>query len=284
MDNSFVALDFETANNSHASACEIGLIKVKDGNIVDNFYTLIKPPENYYSKVNILVHGITPDQTVNAPYFNEIWPEIKEFIGDNFLVAHNLSFDSSILHKTAEFYDIQIPNYQGVCTYKIYGTSLTETCQSFGIERLYHNALIDAEVCALVFLNYLNGIQQDFSKCKSSNKKNPFDFSGHERIHGDCLKPDFEHGDVKCPFFKKKVVITGVFSKISRPEIAELLKEKGADIDTGVTPKTNYIISGTDPGPSKIRKFETLRNGGADIHLVSEDDFLIMIKESQHNC
>jgi len=284
MENSFVALDFETATNSPASACEIGLVKVKDGSIVDKFYSLIKPPDNSYSKVNILVHGITSDRTENAPNFDEIWPNIKEFIGDNFLVAHNLSFDSSILSKTSEFYDIQIPNYRGICTYKIFGTSLTEICQAFCIERLYHNALIDAEVCALVFLNHLNGIKPDFSKVIVSKKTNLFDFSGHERIHGDCLKPDFDNGDAGCPFYKKKVVITGVFSKISRQEIAELLKEKGADIDRGVTAKTNYLISGTDPGPSKIRKFETLKMEGSDIHLVSEDDFLVMIKESQCSC
>lgn len=278
MENTFVALDFETATNLHSSACEIGLIKVKDGNIVDKYYSLIKPPDNSYLKVNILVHGITPGQTENAPYFHEVWPNIKAFIGDCYLIAHNLSFDSSVLNKSLEYYGIENPCYRGICTYNIFGASLTETCQAYDIERLYHNALIDAEACALIFLNFLNGVKPDFSKAQPEKKVNLFDFSGHDRIHGACLKPDFENGDSKCPFFKKKVVITGVFSKISRQDLAQLLKEKGADLDTGVTKNTNFIISGIEPGPSKIRKFETLKTEGHDIQLVSEDKFLEMIE------
>lgn len=277
MENTFVAFDFETATNLHSSACEIGLVKVKDGTIIDKYHSLIKPPNNFYLKVNILVHGISPDKTENAPNFNEIWPNIKAFIGDNYLIAHNLSFDSSVLNSTLEFYKIEIPNYNGICTYKIFGASLTETCQAYNIDRQYHNALIDAEVCALLFLNVLSGNKPDFSKAQPVKKVNPFDFSSHDRIHGACLKPDFENGDCHCPFFKKKVVITGVFSKISRQDLAQLLKEKGADLDTGVTKNTNFIISGIEPGPSKIRKYETLKTEGHDIQLVSEDKFFEMI-------
>lgn len=283
MTNTFVALDFETANSSHTSACEIGLVKVENGIIVDKFYSLIKPPNNEYAKVNILIHGITSDMTENSPTFDEIWPYVKEFIGDNIIVAHNKSFDLSIICQTLEYYSLEIPKFTTECTYEIFGTSLTEVCLAFRIERLYHNALIDAEVCATIYINHLNNIKPDFSIVNISKKSNLFDFTGHERIQGDCLKPDFENGDTECPFFKKKVVITGVFSKISRQQIAQLLKEKGADLDTGVTEKTNYIISGMDPGPSKIRKFETLKKGGFDINLVSENDFLEMIKDSRCN-
>jgi len=282
MSQSFVALDFETANSSHSSACEIGLVKVKDGIIVDRFYSLIKPPENNYAKANILIHGLNSEQTKDSPSFDEIWPIIKEFIGDHLIVAHNISFDAPILYHTLAYYSIDSPEYQGACTYEIYGTSLTEICQAYGIERQYHNALIDAEACALVYLNYLNGIKPDFSKVNTQKKSNLFDFTGHDKINSTLLKPDFEHGDSECPFYKRKVVITGIFSKISRQGLAAILKEKGADIDTGVTDKTNYLIAGADPGPSKIRKLELLQSKGYDIKLLSEDDFLEIIKT--YNC
>lgn len=282
MKGSFVALDFETANSSHSSACEIGLVKVIDGIIVDKFYSLIKPPENNYAKANILIHGINSDQTKDSPSFDEIWSNVKDFIGDHILVAHNISFDASILYHTLDYYSLDSPEYQGVCTFQIYGTSLTEVCQAFGIERQYHNALIDAEACALVYLNHLNGIKPDFSKVKTQKKSNLFDFTGHDKINSAMLKPDFEHGDTDCPFYKQKVVITGVFSKISRQDLAGILKEKGADIDTGITDRTNYLIAGIDPGPSKIRKLESLQSRGHNIKLLSEDDFLEIIKT--YNC
>ena len=44
----FVAIDFETANNHPSSVCSVGLVKVKDGVIVDSFYSLIKPEPEYY--------------------------------------------------------------------------------------------------------------------------------------------------------------------------------------------------------------------------------------------
>jgi DNA polymerase-3 subunit epsilon len=283
MSHSFVALDFETANSSHSSACEIGLVKVKDGIIVDKFYSLIKPPENNYAKANILIHGINSEQTTDSPCFHEIWPRIKEFIGDNLIVAHNISFDATILYHTLNYYKIESPEYQGACTFEIYGCSLSEICQAFEIERQYHNALIDAEACALIYLNHLNGIVPDYSKSNTFHKRNNvFDFSGHEKIGSTFLKPDFEHGDSNCPFYRRKIVITGVFENITRQEIAQLLKEKGADIDTNVTEKTDFIISGVDPGPSKIRKFEMLKTKGHDIKLLSETDFLNIIQN--YNC
>ena len=42
MDN-FVAIDFETANFAQSSVCSVGLVIVKDGEIVDNYYSLIRP-------------------------------------------------------------------------------------------------------------------------------------------------------------------------------------------------------------------------------------------------
>jgi DNA polymerase III subunit epsilon len=282
MNHTFVALDFETANSSHSSACEIGIVKVMDGLIVEKFYSLIKPPENNYAIANILIHGINSDLTKASPSFDEIWPKIKEFIGDNLIVAHNISFDATILYHTLDYYSIDAPEYQGACTFEIYRRSLTEICQAFGIERQYHNALIDAEACAMVYLNHLKGIKPDFLKINTQEKSSLFDFTGHDKIKGNLLKPDFEHGDSECPFYKRKVVITGVFTKISRQELATILKEKGADIDTSVTDKTNYLIAGADPGPSKIRKFEVLHSKGNDIKLIYEDDFLEII--NTYNC
>lgn len=47
MDN-FAAIDFETANNERTSVCSVGVVIVKDGEIVDKFYSLIHPEPDYY--------------------------------------------------------------------------------------------------------------------------------------------------------------------------------------------------------------------------------------------
>lgn len=277
--DSFVAIDFETANSKFlSSACEIGMVKVKNGLIVDKFHSLIRPPEDDYSVANTLIHGITAEQTKNSPTFAELWPKIKSFIGNNSLVAHNISSDLNILSKCLEYYGLEKPNFKSICTYKIFGTNLDQLCQAYSIDRLYHNALIDAEACAMIYLNYIHDIKPDFLKSDGiKHKSNLFDFSGHDKIDSDYLKPNFENGDCDCPFFKQKVVITGVFSKITRQEIAQMLQEKGADVDTSITDKTNYLIAGADPGPSKIRTLEALKSKGKSIQLISEQQFLDMI-------
>ena len=44
----FVAIDFETANNERLSVCSVGVVIVRGGEIVDKFYSLIKPEPEYY--------------------------------------------------------------------------------------------------------------------------------------------------------------------------------------------------------------------------------------------
>ena len=45
----FAAIDFETANNERSSVCSVGIVIVRDGEIVDSFYSLINPEPNYYN-------------------------------------------------------------------------------------------------------------------------------------------------------------------------------------------------------------------------------------------
>ena len=65
----FTAIDFETANSSSASACSVGLVKVRDGRVVDRVHWYIRPPfpHNEFSEWNIRIHGITPEMVADAP-------------------------------------------------------------------------------------------------------------------------------------------------------------------------------------------------------------------------
>ena len=53
----FAAIDFETANGRRSSICSVGLVIVRGGEIVDRFYSLIKPSPNYYTYWTTEVHG-----------------------------------------------------------------------------------------------------------------------------------------------------------------------------------------------------------------------------------
>ena len=45
----FAAIDFETANYARSSVCSVGVIIVRGGEVVDKFYSLIKPEPEYYN-------------------------------------------------------------------------------------------------------------------------------------------------------------------------------------------------------------------------------------------
>ncbi len=158
----FTAIDFETATAKRNSACAVGIITVENGKIIDEFYTLIQPPYNEYNWRNINVHGITEVDTLNAPFFNEIYPEIKNRLFGRKIVAHNESFDRSVLRRTMEsyglnYYDLNIEEKWN-CTLKIYRAKgyiparLDICCKIQGIELNHHEALSDARACAMLYL------------------------------------------------------------------------------------------------------------------------------------
>ena len=116
--NSFAAIDFETANEQPTSICSVGVVIVRDGDIVDRFYSLIRPEPEYYRYINMTVHGITYNDTMNAPVFPTVWRKIEPLIEGLPLVAHNKSFDENCLKACFRMYQLDYPDYEFNCTLK----------------------------------------------------------------------------------------------------------------------------------------------------------------------
>jgi DNA polymerase-3 subunit epsilon len=159
----FTAIDFETAHGKRWSICQVGLVRVENDVITDEFSILVQPPNNFYWDWFIGIHHITQEMTRNAPTFNQIWHLVEPFIKNQSVVAHNgFSFDFDVLAKTLEYYGLTIPEYEKHCTYRIYNDNLFSLCQRFQIALNHHEALSDARACAKLFL--LNSL-------KSKNEK-----------------------------------------------------------------------------------------------------------------
>lgn len=155
--DSFVAIDFETANQHKTSVCSVGLVFVENYKIVDTFYRLIKPVPNFYSYWNIQVHGITSVDTESAVDFSEWWKAISPRIGGLPLVAHNSSFDEGCLKATLQAYGLPLHTNPFYCTYRkakkeipgLTNYKLTTVSRYFGFNlENHHHALADAEACA----------------------------------------------------------------------------------------------------------------------------------------
>ena len=72
----FAAIDFETANECRCSVCSVGVVIVRNGEIVDSFYSLIHPEPEYYQWFCQQVHGLSEEDTEDAPVFPYVWEKI----------------------------------------------------------------------------------------------------------------------------------------------------------------------------------------------------------------
>jgi DNA polymerase-3 subunit epsilon len=157
----FTAIDFETAIRHHI--CAVGIVTIENGKIIDEYHTLIKPPNNEYNWHNIQVHGITERDTQNVHTFDKIYPEIKKRLQGKIVVAHNESFDRSVLQKTMaenglDYSELEISD-RWECTMKLCRANdkypsgkLDECCAVDNIELQHHEALSDARACAELYL------------------------------------------------------------------------------------------------------------------------------------
>ena len=161
----FAAIDFETANKERSSVCSVGIVIVRNGEITEKLYRLIRPYPNYYSYWNTQVHGLTFQDTDCAPTFPEVWKEIDPIIAGLPLVAHNSPFDEGCLKAAFQAYNMEYPGYTFHCTCRAsrrtFGKSLpNHQLQTVALKCGYdlshhHHALCDAEACAKIAINIL---------------------------------------------------------------------------------------------------------------------------------
>ena len=161
--HNFAAIDFEAANGEITSACSVGVVIVRNDEIVDKFYSLIKPVPNRYDFFTTKVHGIKYKDTVDAETFPAVWYKVAFKLRDLPLVAHGKSFDERCLKALHEYYHIKYPDYPFYCTQlgsqqlvpDIENHKLQTVAMHYGydIEKNHHNALADAEACAVIAMN-----------------------------------------------------------------------------------------------------------------------------------
>lgn len=96
----FVVFDVETTGFSpeKEKIIEIGMFRIRDGNVVDTLHSLIYPEKPIPTRITNLT-GISDADVETAPKFQDIAQKIADFIQDDMLVAHNGSFDAGFLEK-----------------------------------------------------------------------------------------------------------------------------------------------------------------------------------------
>lgn len=157
----FTVIDFETANSKRASACALGIVKVVGGVIVEQNDYLIRPDDMRFDGMNIGIHGIRPNDVINESEFGELYENVfREKLEGQLVVAHNASFDMSVLRKSLELYNIDFPKFDYLCTVKVAQKTwsdlpnhkLDHMSRFLNFEFKHHDALDDCLACANVLI------------------------------------------------------------------------------------------------------------------------------------
>lgn len=159
----FTAIDFETANSSSASACAVGLTRVRAGRVVAQAGWLIKPPPGHdrFFDLNVGIHGIRPGDVAGAKTWTDQLPDLAGFVGGDVLVAHNAGFDMRVLRSACETTGTAWEPYQYVCslqlarkTYALDSYRLPAVAAAAGfLDFAHHDATADALACAHIVVD-----------------------------------------------------------------------------------------------------------------------------------
>jgi DNA polymerase-3 subunit epsilon len=301
----YISIDFETANEKRNSPCSIGIAVVKNGHVVEKIHHLIRPEEMRFMPINIGIHGIRPAMVENEPEFDKVWEKISHHFKGNLVIAHNASFDISVLRKSAELYNIELPCFEYICTMKlarnfykgIENAKLNTVNEFLGYEFTHHDALYDALACSNILLN----ISEEL-KCKDINEISELLGVTVGAVAGSGYKPSSAKGRIlrtsgriknsrkenkferlEYNAFKNQVVVfTGKLYSMSRDEAMSLVRKSGGAAGSSVTGKTTILVTNIkdikdlrrEEMSTKLRKAVDLKAKGHNIKLLNEEEFL----------
>jgi DNA polymerase-3 subunit epsilon len=118
--NRIVFIDVETTGLDPRKGhriIEIGAIAMENNQTVSEFKSLIQVPYPIPQNVS-KIHGITNDMLADQPTPGQIYPEVKNFIFDSILVAHNAKFDIDFIQYEFSRLNL-IFNNQSICTLEL---------------------------------------------------------------------------------------------------------------------------------------------------------------------
>ncbi|MDR3676591.1 MAG: exonuclease domain-containing protein [Acidobacteriota bacterium] len=300
-----VAVDFETASSKRSSVCAMGIAIIEGQKIAARASWLIHPPELYFDPYNTYIHGITEEDVADKPEFNKLWDGFRQYFEGRLVVAHNASFDMSVLRHVLDEYGIPYPQLSYLCTRVtarrvwpgLHGYGLTTVCDYLGVEFKHHDAEEDAVACAEVALRASHQIS---ATTIAELMENTGILSGqlHPGGYKSCHVRQTHEGlaairaaagdfNQHHPFFEKTVVFTGTLQSMVRKEAAQRVVNSGGHCGESLARETNFLVLGDldfsklkgGVKSSKLKKAESLLASGSDIEIISEAEFLRMLAE-----
>ncbi len=302
----FTTIDFETANAFRGSPCSVGMVRVRDGKIVESRHWLIRPPAgaDWFDGWNIAIHGITPEMVADAPRWKEILPAIVDFIGDDVVVAHNAGFDLGVVRYACALDNIEWPEMRFLCTLVMARRAmalptyrLPFLAETMGIAfDDHHDALADAtavvdvaarlaeEQRAADLVELAGSLGVAIGRMGSGIYRGSVAVSsgGHGARNFTPIEVNTD-ADPSGYLYGRVVVFTGTLMSMTRDTARQECAKVGAIPEHTTTKRTNVLVVGDinpavlRPGSNvtgKARKAFELQDKGQEIEVMTEDDFL----------
>ena len=171
--NCVVVIDFETTGlspNLGERAIEVGAVLVSNNQIIDRFQSLMNPGKRISGFIEDYT-GISNKMLSTAPSIAQAMEQLKDFIGDHHLVAHNASFDSRFLD--AEFDRIKHKRKNEFACSLLISRRVYPEAPNHKLETLvryknlktdgvHHRALADAEMTAHLWVKLVEDIKHQY--------------------------------------------------------------------------------------------------------------------------
>jgi DNA polymerase-3 subunit epsilon len=155
----YVVLDLETANADCASICQVGLVAVEAGMVVDRAVHLVDP-EGRFDSWNVRIHGIGPERVAGSPTWPELLPELARRLAGQVVVTHG-PFDRVAIGRACDKYGLLPVEARWLDNQRVVrrtwtqfarrGYALDNLARHFGIPLRHHDALEDAVATELIF-------------------------------------------------------------------------------------------------------------------------------------
>ena len=135
---------------------EIGAIKIRDGEKMKRFETLVKPPKKIPYVIECLT-GIDNEILKDAPTFEEIFSDVKNFLADDILIGHNLKVDIKFLDGVKNnFVDTLQLALKLIPNLGAHGYGLKNLCEYLKLEPPNKNRAMEICLCTDEIFKYLS--------------------------------------------------------------------------------------------------------------------------------
>lgn len=283
--NDYCVLDTETTGLSayYDEIIEIGILRVRDNQIVDSYSQLIKPKHEIDEFITSLT-GITNEMVKNMPSIKEVKNDVLSFIGDDVILGHNTSFDIRFLNAG---FETELPNeYMDTMQFarklfpELSHHRLSDLVACLGLSNNEHRSIADCISTKELYDAEKSVMSQDGLTIDDLwIKRTRTHFSSGIDI--SAIKPEDVEIDEDSFFYNKHVAFTGTLEKMRREDAMQIVVNLGGILDKSVKKSTNYLILGNNDynailkgkKSSKHKKAEELKMNGQDIEIIDELTF-----------